>query len=81
MVDPDRDHLRRRRAEEPGVLVKHLFDEIRALGCTGSLNTSTSTKPGRCYFRIVRPLGTSRSVCGPMTGHGMDLGPDLSGTQ
>ncbi|MCZ4507901.1 hypothetical protein O3Q52_06745 [Streptomyces sp. ActVer] len=38
MVDPDRDHLRRRRAEERGVLVEHLFDEIRALGCTGSLN-------------------------------------------
>jgi hypothetical protein len=38
LVDPYRDHLCRRRAEEPGVPVKHLFEEIRALGYTGSLN-------------------------------------------
>ncbi|WUM90583.1 hypothetical protein OG905_09265 [Streptomyces sp. NBC_00322] len=38
LVGPYCDHLRRRRAERPGVLVKHLFEEIRALGYTGSLN-------------------------------------------
>ncbi|MET8682304.1 ISL3 family transposase [Streptomyces sp. NPDC004647] len=38
LVDPYRDHLRRRRTEEPGVPVKHLFEEIRALGYSGSLN-------------------------------------------
>jgi hypothetical protein len=30
--------LRRRRTEEPGVSVRQLFKEIRALGYTGSLN-------------------------------------------
>ncbi|PSR57571.1 ISL3 family transposase [Nocardia nova] len=38
LVDPYRDHLRRRRVEEPGVPVLHLFQEITALGYTGSLN-------------------------------------------
>jgi hypothetical protein len=34
LVDPYREHLRRRRAEDPGVPVLHLFEEIRALGFT-----------------------------------------------
>ncbi|MEV5559504.1 ISL3 family transposase [Nonomuraea wenchangensis] len=38
LVDPYREHLRKRRAEEPGVPVKHLFEEIKALGFTGCLN-------------------------------------------
>jgi transposase len=38
LVDPYREHLRKRRAEDPGVSVKHLFDEINALGFTGCLN-------------------------------------------
>lgn len=38
LVDPYRDHLRRRRAEEPGVAVTRLLAEIRELGCTGSAN-------------------------------------------
>ncbi|GAA4608886.1 hypothetical protein GCM10023107_88870 [Actinoplanes octamycinicus] len=38
LVDPFRDHLRRRRAEEPGVAVTRLLAEIRELGCTGSAN-------------------------------------------
>lgn len=38
LVDPCRDHRRRHRDEEPGVPVKHLFEEIKTLGCTGSLN-------------------------------------------
>ena len=37
-VDPYRDHLRRRRAGEPGVAVMVLFSEIKALGYTGGLN-------------------------------------------
>lgn len=38
LVDPYREHLRRRRAEDPGVPVTHLLAEIRALGYTGSAN-------------------------------------------
>jgi transposase len=38
LVDPFRDHLRRRRAEEPGVAVTRLLAEIRELGYTGSAN-------------------------------------------
>ncbi|SCL15958.1 Transposase [Micromonospora inyonensis] len=38
LVDPHREHLRKRRAEDPGVPVKHLFEEIKALGYTGCLN-------------------------------------------
>jgi hypothetical protein len=38
LVDPYRDHLRKRRAEDPGVPVKHLFEEIKALGYEGCLN-------------------------------------------
>ncbi|MGW5781962.1 ISL3 family transposase [Streptomyces sp. NPDC003863] len=36
LVDPYRDHLRRRRAEDPAVSVTHLLREIKELGCTGS---------------------------------------------
>lgn len=38
LVDPYREHLRKRRAEDPGVPVKHHFEEIKALGFTGCLN-------------------------------------------
>jgi hypothetical protein len=38
LVDPYRDHLRTRRAAEPGVPVTHLLHEIRELGYTGSAN-------------------------------------------
>nr|WP_088245230.1 ISL3 family transposase [Streptomyces sp. LUP47B] len=38
LVDPYREHLRKRRTEDPGVPVKHLFDEIKALGFTGCLD-------------------------------------------
>jgi transposase len=38
LVDPYRDHLRRRRVEEPGVAVTRLLAEIRELGYTGSAN-------------------------------------------
>ncbi|GAA2791957.1 hypothetical protein GCM10010505_19370 [Kitasatospora aburaviensis] len=36
LVDPYRDHLRRRRAEDPAVPVTHLLREIKKLGYTGS---------------------------------------------
>jgi transposase len=38
LVDPYREHLRTRRAENPAVPVQHLFEEIKALGFTGCLN-------------------------------------------
>ncbi|MBB5782068.1 hypothetical protein HD596_008824 [Nonomuraea jabiensis] len=38
LVDSYRDHLRRRRAEDPAVPVLHLFNEIKALGYPGSFN-------------------------------------------
>ncbi|MFJ2028617.1 ISL3 family transposase [Streptosporangium sp. NPDC087985] len=38
LVDPYREHLRRRLAEEPGVPVTHLLAEIREQGYTGSAN-------------------------------------------
>lgn len=38
LVDPYREHLRKRRTEDPGVPVLHLFEEIKALGFTGCLN-------------------------------------------
>ncbi|WP_280417283.1 hypothetical protein [Nocardia carnea] len=42
-VNPYRDHLRARRATEPGVAVTTLLAEITALGYTGSLISCTST--------------------------------------
>ena len=38
LVDPYRDHLKRRRAEDPAVAVQRLFEEIKALGYQGSFN-------------------------------------------
>ncbi|MEU4095926.1 ISL3 family transposase [Streptomyces sp. NPDC026673] len=38
LVDPYREHLRRRRAEDPAAPVTHLLKEIRELGYTGSAN-------------------------------------------
>ncbi|MDE1675511.1 ISL3 family transposase [Nocardia gipuzkoensis] len=38
LVDPYRDHLRTRRAAEPGVPVRQLFQEIKTLGYKGGLN-------------------------------------------
>ncbi len=38
LVDPHRDYLRKRRAEEPGVPVQHLLREIRERGYQGSSN-------------------------------------------
>jgi hypothetical protein len=38
LVDPYRDHLRKRRAENPGIPVRQLLREIRELGYQGSSN-------------------------------------------
>jgi transposase len=38
LVDPYRDYLRKRRAEEPGIPVQHLLREIRERGYQGSSN-------------------------------------------
>jgi hypothetical protein len=38
LVDLYREHLRKRRAEDPAVPVKHLLEEIKTLGFTGCLN-------------------------------------------
>lgn len=38
LVDPYRDHLRARRAADPGVPVLQLFAEIKVLGYAGGLN-------------------------------------------
>ncbi len=38
LVDPYREHLRNRRADEPGVAVQQLLREIRGLGYQGSSN-------------------------------------------
>lgn len=38
LVGPYREHLRKRRTEDPAVPVKHLFEEIKTLGFTGCLN-------------------------------------------
>jgi transposase len=38
LVDPHRDDLRKRRAEEPGVPLQQLLREIRERGCQGSSN-------------------------------------------
>ena len=38
LVDPYRDHLRARRAADPGVAVHQLLAEIRAMGYPGSMN-------------------------------------------
>ncbi|MER5623839.1 ISL3 family transposase [Streptosporangium sp. NPDC002544] len=38
LVDPYRDHLKSRRADDPAAPVLHLFTEIKALGYRGSFN-------------------------------------------
>ncbi|MFC9079638.1 ISL3 family transposase [Streptomyces sp. NPDC057062] len=53
LVDPYREHLRTRRAEDPSVPVKHLFEEIKALGFTGCLNADRSHISPRRFARIL----------------------------
>lgn len=55
LVDPYRDHLRRRRSEDPAVPVTHLLREIKELGYTGSANLLVR------YLTKAAPRATSRS--------------------
>ena len=45
LVDPYRDHLRARRAQDPAVPVWRLLAEIREQGYSGSMNLLTGTSP------------------------------------
>lgn len=66
LVDPYREHLKRRRAEEPAVSAQRLLTEIKALGYTGSLNLYRYITQGRVESersilsprRVTRLLGT-----------------------
>ncbi|MER6441733.1 ISL3 family transposase [Streptomyces sp. NPDC001185] len=61
LVDPYREHLRRRRTEEPAVPVTHLLEEIRKLGYTGSANLLVRyLNQGRAEGD--RPVTTTRHV-------------------
>ncbi len=75
LVDPYRNHLRTRRAADPGVPVRQLFREIKALGYKGGLNL---------LFRYVnegRLAGDRVTVSGrKLTGWMMSRPSDLSDT-
>ena len=67
LVDPHRDYLRKRRAEEPGVQVRQLLREIRELGYQGSpaCSPATSTRGAlRETGRTCHPAGPPGS-CSP----------------
>ena len=56
LVDPYRDHLRRRLAAEPAVPVTRLLAEIRELGYTGSANLLVRyLNQGRAHDQRVAP--------------------------
>ncbi|PRX48802.1 hypothetical protein B0I32_14047 [Nonomuraea fuscirosea] len=65
LVDPYRDHLKRRRAEDPAVPILHLFNEIKALGYPGSFNLlyrditqGRESKPTGCPSRLAALPGS-----------------------
>jgi transposase len=67
LVDPHRDYLRKRRAEEPGVAVQQLLREIRERGYQGSPASwpATSIKAGwTATGRTCHPAGPPGS-CSP----------------
>jgi hypothetical protein len=56
LVDPYRDHLRARRAEDPAVPVWRLLAEIREQGYAGSMNLLyRSITQGRVESDVGRP--------------------------
>jgi hypothetical protein len=55
LVDPYREHLRTRRAEEPGVPVSRLFEEIKALGYEGCPGGPPAAR--RCGSSVPRVRG------------------------
>ncbi len=72
LVDPYRDHLRARRAAEPGVSVPRLLAEITELGYTGGQNLlyryinqddSTGTAHFHCRLRQVSNTRACRRCC------------------
>jgi hypothetical protein len=67
LTGPYRDHLRQRRAEEPGVPARQLLREIRGRGCQGSsaCSSATSTRAARtATARTCHPAGPPAS-CSP----------------
>jgi transposase len=60
LVDPYRDHLRRRLAEEPGVAVTRLLAEIREQGYPGSANLLVRYLKRAAPTRPPRPEQDSR---------------------
>ena len=77
LVDPYRDHLRKRRAEDPAVPVQQLLREIRELGYQGSSNLLVRyitqgrvesdrprSRPSRCRRLAARSLDHDASGVG-----------------
>ena len=78
LVNPYRDHLRKRRAEDPAVPVQRLLREIRELGYQAARTCSSGTSPraaprptGRTCHPFARPVPARRPAprdTGPHTG-------------
>ena len=78
LVDPYRDHLRKRRAGDPAVPVQLLLREIRELGYQAARTCSSGTSPraaprptGRTCHPSARPVPARRPAprdTGPHTG-------------
>jgi hypothetical protein len=67
LVDPHRDYLRKRRAEEPAVPVQQLLREIRERGYQGSSASSSATSTRAAWTATARtchPAGPPAS-CSP----------------
>ncbi|MGW6413368.1 ISL3 family transposase [Streptomyces vinaceus] len=74
LVDPYREHLRRRRAEQPAIPVTHLLKEIRELGYAGSANLLIRyLNQGRAEGD--RPVTTARHVGRLVLTHPENLRP------
>ena len=67
LVDPHRDYLRKRRAEEPGVPLQQLLREIRELGYQGSSNLLVRyINQGRAERRPAAPVTSlDARICSP----------------
>lgn len=63
LVDPYRDHLKRRRAEDPAVPVLHLYNEIKALGYPGSPMWRARSSPSWCASGSAGCPGWMRWCC------------------
>lgn len=67
LVDPYREHLRKRRANDPAVPVQHLFEEIRPLAsrAASTFCTKTSTKAARTPTAAISPHADSPGCSSP----------------